>query len=99
MKFSNKELAKVTELDLDLEVEKSKIQNHELQVQNLMLRQKVLGHEIQEAQVRLSTQKNLINAKLESKREYLKRIAKKYKLKEGWGFNPDTGEIKDGGDE
>lgn len=58
----------------------------ELQMEILKLRQAAKKIEVKEHQDKRDSQK-------EQNREYTKVIAEKYELEEGWGFNPDTGEI------
>lgn len=97
MKFSAKELSRINELDMDVELQNSKIQMAEIRVANLQLKQKILAQELIDAQGSVHTQKSIASVKLEAKRDFLKRMAKKYKLVDGWGFSPDTGEIIQGG--
>lgn len=58
----------------------------ELQIEILKLQREKKEYEIKQIKEKKAKQK-------EDNRQYTKAIAIKYELKEGWGFNPDTGEI------
>lgn len=91
--LNDKELNRINMDDLLVKLAQEKLASALLKHKNLELSIKVLSLELV-AQKDLvdSLRKQEADAKI-SRAENLKILAKKKNLKEGWGFNPDTGEI------
>lgn len=91
--LSEKELAKINENDLQLSIAQEKLKVCHLGIKNMELTMKILSLEIAAEKNRLeSLRSNEANVKA-IKQDALKIIQKKKGLKDGWGFNPDSGEI------
>jgi hypothetical protein len=92
-KLTDKELAQIEKDDLLAKLAAERAICCALRIKNMELSQKVISLEIMDLKNKLEslradeTQAKIIRA------DNLKTLAKKKSLKEGWGFNPDTGEI------
>lgn len=89
-RLSDSELLSIVQNEREEDVEKLRLALLEqryayFQLQNTVKNEKFLA-EISSAKSKVEGAKNL-------KRQGLMSIAKRHKLKEGWGFNPETGEI------
>lgn len=96
--LNDKELSKIRELELDDELARAKIIIEEQRLQVLLLKQRLLSLDIASKQNDVVAAKGLSTEKIEQRRSFLKLLQKKHKLKDGWGFNPDNGELKEAQD-
>lgn len=100
-----KQLTKEEQLELEINFEKQSaftqkeailIRDSKINMQQQkMLELNIEILKLQNEKINLKVEKNKADKekqKLENK-EKLKAISQKYELEEGWGFNPDTGEI------
>lgn len=95
--LTDKELSYIAKLDLEQELAKAKLALCLLKINNLELKQKILFHELTNEKNNLENLRSLEASSKINRQEALKTMQKKHKLKDGWGFNPDSGEIVDGG--
>lgn len=91
--LNDKELNRINLDDLQVQIATEKLSTCALKIRNLELSQKVISLEIAELKNKLETLRHAESQAKISRAENLKLLAKKKNLKEGWGFNPDTGEI------
>lgn len=96
--LNDKELSKIRELELDDELARANIIIEEQRLQVLILKQRLLAVDIAKKQDDIVSAKGRSNEKIEARRTFLKLLQKKHKLKDGWGFNPDNGELKEAQD-
>lgn len=61
----------------------------------MIMKQRLLSVEISAHKSRVEQAKKIEAGALEVKREFVKTLTKKHKLEAGWGFDPDSGEIKE----
>jgi hypothetical protein len=93
--LNDKELAEINRLDMAEELARAKIKIAEHGVTILTLKSKLLSIEIRDMNEALGEMKNAeTNAKLE-RQNFLKTMQKKHKLKDGWGFDPTSGALKE----
>lgn len=91
--LNDKELAVINSSDMKVNLSSEKSKVSFLKIRNMELQMKLLSMEIAAEKNTLETLRSEeANAKIE-RADNLKIIAKKKSLKDGWGFNPDSGEI------
>lgn len=99
-----KKLTKAEHLEMELNQEQVRIATLEKELllekkANKLLKDKIAELEsqrvIQAMNNRLDTLKRKEEAVKEEVKKYTNKIKEKYKLKEGFGINPDTGEIEE----
>lgn len=91
--LNDKELNRIKADDDKVTISQERIKSCLFKIKILELQQKINALELTQEKNNLETLRTLeANAKLE-RAENLKILAKKKNLKEGWGFNPDSGEI------
>lgn len=96
--LSDKELGHLRELDSKVEISKANLALSLLKIQNLELKQKIISLELMQQKNDLEILRSQEKETKIIRQDALKTLQKKHKLKDGWGFNPDSGEIVDGGD-
>lgn len=64
----------------------------EIKLSKLEVEKRLLSVEV--LRMKALQQEQLVESKKRDHAEVLKTLAKKYNLNAGWGYNPDTGEIK-----
>lgn len=94
-KLSDKELSKINELDTENELSCAKITIKDLELKNLVLQQKIIGHEISLKSHEREALRSAHAQKMEERRSFLLIMKKKHDLKDGWGFDPISGDIKE----
>lgn len=91
--LNDKELSRIKLDDLNVQIVEELVKNSILKIKNMEFQQRILSLEmLQEKNNLESARLKLTSVKME-RAENLKLLAKKKNLKEGWGFNPDSGEI------
>lgn len=91
--LNEKELLYIDKIDLQEKLAKEKLISCILEVKNLELSIKNLSLNLAAKKNDLETLRNAETQARMVRSDTLKTIAKKKNLKEGWGYNPDTGEI------
>lgn len=94
--LSNIELMQLKVDELDNKAAKLAVLLEQKNVECLMLKQKLMAQEVSIAQGNLKTLMDFQAGTLERKRENVRILQKKHNLADGWGFDPDSGEIKEG---
>lgn len=94
--INDRELGEINVMDVEVNLADANIKIEQIKLDNLRLRQQILALESEKLQAKIVELNRAKEGKHQSRREYLKTIAKRLKLKEGWGFNPLSGEIIDG---
>lgn len=97
--LSNLELMQLKIDELENNLARAEIAVEQKQLETLLLKQKLMGSEIGLVQSRVKNLMDVQAGKLEQKRANIKLLEKKLNLAPGWGFDPDSGEIKEGSDE
>ena len=93
--LSDHELGYLKNLDQEVELSQARLAISLLKVANLELRIKNLAYELEKEKNSVET---LRSAEAQAKivrKDALKTLQKKHELGEGWGYNPDSGEIVD----
>lgn len=96
-----KKATHLTTVELNqIALDQSKEENAELKAQmcglkvlNLELRMKLLAHDLTSEKNCLVTFRNAVSQAKIERANNLKILAKKHGLSDGWGYNPDSGEI------
>lgn len=95
-RLNDKELTMIKINDLQEALAKAESLLESKQVEILTLQQRLLAAKIVELQAKHHKLEEQKNHFVEVKRDFIKTLAKKHKLVEGkWGFDPDSGEIKE----
>jgi hypothetical protein len=93
--LNDKELAEINRLDLAEELARAKIKIAEQKALILSLRVHILTSELKEANSLVIDQKSAESRLKEERQSFLKLMQKKHKLKDGWGFDPISGALKE----
>jgi hypothetical protein len=91
--IDDKELARLAKNDLEVQLATEKLRVSAFKIKNMELTQKVISLEMAAEKTNLEVLRGIEAAAKIVRADELKIIAKKKKLKEGWGYNPDSGEI------
>jgi len=94
-KLNDKELSCLERNDLAERLAKAECLIQKKEIEILSLHQKIISHKINEASISLGKLEEQKNHYVDVKRNFVKTIATKHKLSDGWGFCPDSGEIKE----
>jgi hypothetical protein len=92
-KLSDLELSRINIDEMGLLLAQEQLKVSLLKCKNLELTIKVISHELANEKNSLESARSAEGLARTVKQNNLKTIAKKKLLKEGWGFNPDSGEI------
>ncbi len=93
--FNDKELAEINRLDMAEELARAKIKIAEHSVTILNLKAKLLSIEIRDFNQTVVDLKGDESKLREERQSFLKTMQKKHKLKDGWGFDPISGALKE----
>lgn len=93
--FNDKELAEINRLDMAEELARAKIKIAEHSVTILNLKAKLLSIEIRDFNQTVVDLKGEESKLREERQSFLKTMQKKHKLKDGWGFDPISGALKE----
>lgn len=96
LKMTDKELSYLREVTLEEELACAKLDKAKAELNSLLLRQKILGHDIKDKNLEIIELQRSLENQVAVRRESLKTIEKKHKLAAGWGYDPISGEIKEG---
>jgi hypothetical protein len=91
--LNEKELSRINQDDLLVQLAAERLKVSMYRIKNLELSQKILSLELGLEKNQLETLRAEEGSAKINRAENLKILAKKKNLKEGWGFNPDSGEI------
>lgn len=91
--LNDKELSRISLDDLAVQLASEKLKVCLYRIKNLELSQKILSLELTAEKNQLEVYKSSEASAKIARAENMKILAKKKNLKEGWGFNPDSGEI------
>lgn len=94
--LTDKELAEINRLDMAEELARARIKIAEQTVTILTLKSRLIATEIREANQALVGLKSAESHTRSERQNVLKIVQKKHKLADGWGFDPVSGEIKEG---
>ena len=92
-KLTQKELDEIRLLDLEIRATKAEHQVEVKKLEVLELRAKLFANEVAMQRTRAEHLNNVLSDGLQKRRDFLKLVTKRKKLKAGWGFDPDSGEI------
>ena len=93
--LNDKELAEINRLDLAEELARAKIKIADHSVTILNLKARLLSVEIRDMNQTIVDLKNSEARLREERQSFLKTMQKKHKLKDGWGFDPISGALKE----
>lgn len=94
-KLNDKELSMLERNELREKLAKAELLIEQKTAENLTMQQKLLSLKINEISYRINKLDEQKNHHVDVKREFVKTLTTKHKLAEGWGFDPDSGEIKE----
>ena len=95
-KLNDKELHRINELDAAVELAKEKLKSTILETKIIEMQTRILAFEMEKKKAHLEILRKEESNNKEVRADFLKQIAKKKGLPNGWGFNPDSGEIIEG---
>lgn len=93
--LNDRELAEINRLDMAEELARDKIKISEQAVIILTLKQRLLAAEIEKSGDKLSELRVKESACKDARKSFLVTMQKKHKLKDGWGFDPTSGALKE----
>jgi hypothetical protein len=95
LKMTDRELSFVNQITTEEELCRVRIEKLKAEVSVLLLKQRLLAHEIKDKNLEVVEAQGEAQRKSEERREALKVIEKKHKLAAGWGYDPLSGELKE----
>lgn len=93
--LNDRELAEINRLDMAEELARAKIKIAEHAVTILNLKARILSTEIRDHNQTIVELKNAETRLKEERQTALKLLQKKHRLKDGWGFDPISGALKE----
>jgi len=93
--FNDKELAEINRLDLAVELARAKIKIASQKAMITNLKSQLLSVELRDANGVVIERQSEEAKLIEERQTFLKLMQKKHKLKDGWGFDPISGAIKE----
>lgn len=94
-KLSPKDLDAIKMYDLEVKAARAEALLEAKKVELLEAKLRIFTNEITAQKSRAEHVQRIQNDKIEERKEFVKSIGAKRKLKAGWGFDPDSGEIKE----
>lgn len=94
--LSEADLLKIHANDLENKNAKLELIIEQKNLELVITKQKLMSQDVTLMQARIKTLGDIQANILSKKRDFVKGLTKKYNLAEGWGFDPDSGEIKEG---
>jgi hypothetical protein len=94
-KLNDKEVAMLEKNDLFHKFTRMELLVEQKNLEILFYKQKLMAVEIGQMQAKIETMKGLEFNALETKKGFVETMKKKHKLTGRWGYDPESGEIKE----
>lgn len=91
--LNDKELTKINDNDFKCEFGETKVGLEKSKLNELLLKNQLLAHKIEAQKGKIIEMQRQLSELDDARRTFLQLVAKKNKLKPGWGFKPESGEI------